>query len=187
MESKKCHNFKNLNVFNIDKREPLKIQQLYTKTSFLANKLFIKVNGNGKIKYSDTLVLILLDPSVYISEIIKTLNMFIVSAITNALNYLEMKYSIILMGDEDFRCVLKDYKEPHSLEVLERVYECLMLKRFRTNIPSCLKYSLEEVCISSEFKYTSFFILTDGLDKRFIYIQKNTLDSNIFYTKANSF
>ena len=40
----------------------------------------------------------------------------------NTLNFLEIKYSIVLIGDEDFRCILKDYKEYHSVEALERVY-----------------------------------------------------------------
>ena len=40
----------------------------------------------------------------------------------NVLNFLEIKYSIVLMGDEDFRYILKDYKEYHSVEELKRVY-----------------------------------------------------------------
>ena len=185
--TKKCHKFKNKNLFDIGMNAKLNIQQLYNKASFFANQLFIKINGNGKVKYSETLVILLIDPSVYISEQIKALNMFIICAMTNALNCLEIKYSIFLMGDEDFRCELKSYDEPHSIEALERVYECLMLKRFRTNIPSCLRYCLEEICPKSNFKYNSFFIFTDGLDKRFIYTQKNTWDTNIFYKKTNSF
>ena len=185
--TKKCHKFKNKHIFDIEKKSKLKIQQLYHKASFFANQLFIKINGNGKVKYSETLVILLIDPSVYISEEIKALNMFIICAMTNALNCLEIKYSIFLMGDEDFRCELKSYDEPHSIEALERVYECLMLKRFRTNIPSCLRYCLEEICPKSNFKYNSFFIFTDGLDKRFMYTQKNTWDTNIFYKKTNSF
>ena len=113
--------------------------------------------------------------------------MFIICAMTNALNCLEIKYSIILMGDEEFRCILKDYNEPHSIQALERVYECLMLKRFRTNIPGCLKFCLENLSSGSEFNYTSFFIFTDGLDYRFIYSQKSTWDSSIFYKESNSF
>ena len=115
------------------------------------------------------------------------LNIFIICAMTNALNCLEIKYSVVLMGDEEFRCVLKDHNETHSIEVIERVYECLMLRRFRTNIPGCLKYCLDEICSKTDFKYNSFFIFTDGLDKRFIYTQKNIWDTNIFYKKANSF
>ena len=185
-DPKKYHKFKDSKIINI-KNVELNIQQLYNKSSFLANKLFININGQGKIRFFDNLVLILIDPSVYISEEIKTLNMYIICAMTNALNCLEIKYSIVLMGDEDFRCVLKDYNEPHSVETLEKVYECLMLRRFRTNIPGCLKYCLEEICSKSKFKYTSFFIFTDGLDKRFIYTQKNTWDTNIFYNKYYSF
>ena len=60
-----------------------------------------------------------------------------------------------------------------------------MIKRFRTNIPGCLKFSLEE--IKSNFKYTSFFVFTDGLDRRFIYTKHNTWDNNIFYKRSNSF
>ena len=78
----------------------MKINQLYDNANFIANHFFIKVSGNGKAKYFDTLVILLLDPSVYISEQIKTLNMFIVCAMTNALNCLEIQYSIVLMGDE---------------------------------------------------------------------------------------
>ena len=184
---KNYHKFKNMNIFNIGKCDNLHIQQLYNKSSFLANTLFVKINGSGKVNYFDTLVYILLDPSVYISEEIKALNMFIVCAMTNALTCLEIKYSIVLMGDEEFRCVLKNHDEPHSIEVLERVYECLMIRRFRTNIPACLKYCLEELSSKSGFKYSSFFILTDGLDKSFICTQKNTWDINIFNKKNNSF
>ena len=183
----KSHKFKNMDIFNIDRCAKLNIEQLYKNASFLANQLFIKINGNGKVKYFDTLVLILVHPSVYISEQIKILNMFIICAMTNALNCLEIKYSIVLMGDEDFRCILKDYNEPHSKEALERVYECLILRRFRTNIPSCLKYCLDEISSKSNFKHTSFFIFTDGLDKRFTFTQKNTWDSFIFNKKTNSF
>ena len=185
--TKKYHKFHNMSIFKLGNNKQLNIKQLYNNSSFLANQLFIKVNGNGKIKYFDTLVIILVDPSVYISEEIKILNMFIICAMTNALNCLEIKYSIILMGDENFRCILKDYNEPHSIEALERVYECLLLKRFRTNIPGCLKYCLEEIIFESGFKNTSFFIFTDGLDKRFICTQKNTWDIHIFHKKTNSF
>ena len=184
---KKFHKFKISKNIDIVKNVELNIQSLYNKSNFLTNQLFISINGKEKIKFSDNLVLLLIDPSVYISEEIKTLNMYIICAMANALNCLEIKYSIVLMGDEDFRCILKDYNEPHSMESLERVYECLMLKRFRTNIPGCLKYCLEEICSKSNFKYTSFFIFTDGLDKRFIYTQKNTWDSNIFFNKYYSF
>ena len=184
---RKCHKFKNKNIFDIGMNSKLNVQKLYNKASYLASQLFIKINGNGKVKYFDTLVVILIDPSVYISEEIKALNIFIICAMTNALNCLEIKYSIFLMGDEDFRCELKNYNEPHSIEVLERVYDCLMLKRFRTNIPSCLKYCLEEICPNSNFKYNSFFIFTDGMDKRFTYTQKKTWDTDIFYEKKNSF
>ena len=45
-------------------------------------------------------MLLLIDPSVYISEEIKTLNMYIICAMANVLNCLEIKYSIVLMGDE---------------------------------------------------------------------------------------
>ena len=184
---KKSHIFKNTKIIGFPKNEELNIQKLYDKSSFLANRLFININTQRKIKFFDNLVIILIDPSVYISEEIKILNMFIICAMTNALNCLEINYSIVLMGDEDFRCILKDYNEPHSVETLEKVYECLMLRRFRTNIPGCLKYCLEEICSKSNFKYTSFFVFTDGLDKRFIYTQKNTWDVNIFYNKYYSF
>ena len=184
----KSHKFINdNNLLNINSNENLSIQGLYNQSKFLANQLFININKNGKVKFFDTLVVFLLDPSIYISDQIKLLNMFIICAMTNALNCLEIKYSIILMGDEEFRCILKDHRKPHSLEALERVYECLMLRRFRTNIPGCLKYALEEVNKNSDFKNTSFFIFTDGLDKRFIYTQKNTWDLHIFFKKSNSF
>jgi len=46
---------------------------------------------------------------------------------------------------------------------------------------------LEELSSKSGFKYSSFFVLTNGLDKSFIYTQKNTWDTNIFNKKNNSF
>jgi len=137
---KNHHKFKNMTLFNIGEYDKLNNQQLYNKSSSLANTLFVNINGSGKGNYFDTLVFILLDPSVYISEEIKVINIFIVCTMTNALNCLKIKYSIVLMGDEEFRCALKDRNEPHSIKALERVFESLMNRRFRTNIPSCLKY-----------------------------------------------
>ena len=52
------------------------IKELYNSSRFLANQLFIKINGSSKVKYFDTLVIILIDPSAYISEEIKMINIF---------------------------------------------------------------------------------------------------------------
>ena len=64
----------------------------------------------------------------------KITNMSILCAMTLVLNNLNIKYSIGLFGEEDFKIIMKQFDEEHSLLILQQVYECLMMKRYRTNL-----------------------------------------------------
>ena len=39
------------------------------------------------------------------------------------LNSLNIKYSICLFGEEDFKIIMKQFEEEHSIHILQRVYE----------------------------------------------------------------
>ena len=70
----------------------------------------------------------------------KVMNMLILCAIAMVLNSLNIKYSIGLFGEEDFKIIMKQFNEEHSLLILQKVYEVLMMKRYRTNLASVIYF-----------------------------------------------
>ena len=52
--------------------------------------------------------------------------MFLVCVFIYELNSLEIPYSVTLISDENFKVTIKNYYEPHSLKVLQRVFDCII-------------------------------------------------------------
>ena len=119
----------------------------------------------------------------YIKDEKKLFNMFILCAITMALNSLNIYYSIGLFGDEKFKVILKQFEEKHSLSVLQKVYECLMLKRWRSSLPSVLDFAIKSKLFNKkkdpikerfyeEYPERIIYLITDGLDENLFLVQE---------------
>ena len=104
----------------------------------------------------------------------KIINMTILCAITMVLNNLNIKYSICLFGEEEFKIIMKQFDEEHSIFILQKVYECLMMKRYRTNLANVVYFAKTSTKFIGENNKSDFyknhpeqiiFIISDGLDE----------------------
>jgi len=104
------------------------------------------------ILFNKTCVILLIDNSCYINKYKKIENFHLLCSFSIALNLLEIPYGIAVIADGKFKVILKQFEEPHSFEILEKVYECLMLRRFRDNLSNSQKFAKETYMFSKEYK-----------------------------------
>lgn len=118
----------NLKIPNIPPRELTKqylkpdhekypIVSLMTQSYYFGQE-FIKAASDQEIPFSSISANILVDCSSFISFENKAFNMLIFCALTHALNALEIPYSVAVIADENFKCVIKSFTEEHSVSVL---------------------------------------------------------------------
>ena len=139
----------------------LPIEQLYNESIYLSQYFMYRIINSlnkNNIDLNKKCVTILLDCSVYIPPNKKITNMLILCAMTMVLHNLKINYSIGLFGDEDFKVIIKQFEDEHSLFILQQVYECLMLKRYRTNLASVVWFAQKNVKFIGSHKYNFYNI-----------------------------
>jgi len=148
--------------------------------SYILSQEFIKVASDPKneISFSNIAVNILVDCSSFISDENKIFNMFIICALTDALTALEIPYSAAVIADQNFKCIIKTFDEDHSFQVLQRICDCLLIKRYKTKLASSIKFAID----SMQYTYDknrnqrAIFTFSDGLDEQLI-LTKSWKDS----------
>ena len=83
--------------------------------------------------------------------------------LANALNNLEIKYSLNLIGDSAMKVRIKEASEPHSELALQKLYDCCFIKRNVTQLAGCIRYFLD---FSNEDKSVNnvYYIFSNGFD-----------------------
>lgn len=109
------------------------IMKLMQQGLYFANKFYIAASEMD-IPRSEFAVNILVDCSSFISDENKIFNMLIICALTHTLNTIEIPYSVAVIADQNFKCIIKEFEEPHSIKCLQKICECLLIKRFRTKL-----------------------------------------------------
>jgi len=141
------------------------IGDLYQRGMSLANKI-IKDLSEKSIPFSHTSVNLLLDCSGFISIENKLKQFVIVCGIVNALNIVNINYAISIVGDSQFECTLKPFDVEHSMEYLQKVLDCLFIKRFIGKNANAIQYALKFTKANS--LYRTILIFSDGLDEDFL-------------------
>ena len=103
------------------------------------------------IPFSKMCVILLIDGSCYISIKRKIFNFYILCCYSILCNLLEIPYGITVIADGKFKIILKQFEEPHSFDILEKVYECLMIRRFRDNLSNSQIFAKESFMFSVEY------------------------------------
>jgi hypothetical protein len=67
----------------------------------------------------------------------------ILCEIINALNMVNISYFITLVGDSQFECTLKPFDVEHSIENLQKILDCLFIKRFLGKNTNAIQYALK--------------------------------------------
>jgi len=151
----------------------LPIQKLYNESIYLSQYLMYRIINSLNKKNANLnkkCVSILLDCSVYITPYKKIANMIILCAMTMVLYNLNIKYSIGLFGDEEFKIIMKQFEEEQSLLILQQVYECLMLKRYRTNLASVVWFAQKNFKFIGSYNKNNFY---KNYPEQIIYIEMN--------------
>ena len=140
-------------------------RELYQRGMSLANKI-IKNLSEKSIPFSHTSVNLLLDCSGFIDVKNKLKQFVIVCGIVNALNIVNINYAISIVGDSQFECTLKPFDVEHSMEHLQKVLDCLFIKRFIGKNANAIQYALKFTKANST--YRTILMFTDGLDEDFL-------------------
>ncbi len=120
--------------------------------------------------------------------------MLFVCGLANALNNLEINYSLNLIGDSAMKVRIKETSEPHSELALQKLYDCCFIKRNVTQLATCLKYFMDKYPAKDESINRVYYIFTNGFDeeyglynqwKKYIFNDKNC-SFNFIISKSNS-
>ena len=120
-------------IFEDERDKELPIVELSQFSNNIFLKLFQKC-VNLKINKSETSVIIAIDCCRTIIKYIKLINVIFACGIANCLDSLEIPYSIVVFADYKFQYVIKDFNEPHSNEILQRILDCVLVSRYLTRI-----------------------------------------------------
>ena len=152
----------------------------------LANQIFNEVSKligpdtKTDILFNKICVILLIDGSCYINPKKKVFNFHILCSFAIVLHLLEIPYGISVVADGRYKIILKQFEDPHSFEIFEKVYECLMIRRFRDNLANSQKFAKETYMFSKEYKSIKegekpnfydehpkkiIITITDGLDE----------------------
>ena len=143
----------------------LAIKELYEKSLFITSYI-IKEASEYEIPYENICVNILIDCSIYINDLNKIYNLISIFGLIESLFELKIPYSVTVISDEKFRTVIKDFHEPHSIEIAQRIRDCVMIQRFKSNYASNLKFALDNLKFNNKNReQRAFFLFSDGLNE----------------------
>ena len=147
------------------------IYKLLESSEFLSSRIFStisKLNLTQEIPFKNLEINILLDCARTISDTEKFFVMLQVCAFSSVFYALEVPYLISVVGDSGFKVVLKELDEEHSIENLQKALDCIFIKRFNTNIASCIKTATDKFKTSANDDCQRvFYMFTNGLDEEF--------------------
>ena len=174
------------------KNGSITIEEMISKSGYIS-QMFIKFSFENDIPFLNEGVSILIDCSGYINKENKLFNMHLICGLTEGLNSIGIPYSVALISDENFKRIIKTYNTPHNKYELQKIYECYMLPRYRTNLAKSVKFGIDNLKYDSnktteEGKInsnTAYFIFTDGMDEN-LYFGKEFKD-NLFNNYNMSF
>ena len=151
-------------IFEDERDKELPIVELSQFSNNIFLKLFQKC-VNLKINKSETSVIIAIDCCRTIIKYIKLINVIFACGIANCLDSLEIPYSIVVFADYKFQYVIKDFNEPHSNEILQRILDCVLVSRYLTRIADACWFIKKKVKCNGREK-RAICLISNGLDPK---------------------
>ena len=163
-------NFKGYNIIHLDDKVSTKdfpVKDLI-KLSYDVSAYLMSVSTLDTVPYNQICVNILFDVSFFISDENKLFNMFLLCCVITALSNMEIPYSVTLISDENFKCTIKRFSDEHSLENIQKIFDCIFVRRFYTNLANNTKYAINNLYYQpkEERPYRAFITFSNGLDER---------------------
>ena len=124
----------NIKDFIYKKEEQKKIdflQYLINLSMPITKKIIKEIslqNLQKGISFKNIEINIIFDCARIINIYQKYLFFILIIALTNAFSYLELDYLFAIVGDWEFKAVIKDLNESHSNEIIQRIFECITIQ-----------------------------------------------------------
>ena len=124
-------------------------------------------NLQKEIQFNELEMNVIFDCTRILTKFQKFVYFIIIISLINAFHYLEIKYLFAIVGDCKFKVVLKSFDEPHSKEIIRRIFDSISIERYRTNIASCAKVAIDKFPRINRNSQRIFYFLTNGLDDEY--------------------
>ena len=142
---------------------------------------FSKIN----IEFNNIAFCFILDCSLYLGIENKFIYLMIVLSILKIIQMFDIKFSILLTADDNFKVLIKKYDEKINYEnLIKKLYETYILKRYRNNLLKSVQIAVEYIkCNNIENRL--FWIFSDSLDDSIL--QFNYWKNKVLINKNNAF
>ena len=175
----------------IKENEKLPIYKILENSRFLSSLILANISqinfneGKDEIVFGKIEANIIVDLARTISNENRYFNMLMVCGLATALSYISIPYALFIIGDSNMKVRIKSIDEPHSELILQKLYDCCFIKRNVTQLPTCLRYLIDNYPAKDESIYRVYYIFTNGFDDE---LKKyKAWQTKIFNDKKNSF
>ena len=132
------------------------------KVSILLSIKIMKSTIISLKNYSNTNFVIALDCCRNINIAEKLVNLIMAISFSKCFFYLEIPFSIIIFSDYRFQYIVKDFYETFSLDIIQRLYDCIIVKRVFSRIFDVCYYIENKIEFINKNKIA--IIISNGID-----------------------
>ena len=152
-------------------------------------------NTQKEIQFNNLEINIIFDCARIINTYHRYIYFLLIIGLINAFSDLKINYLFSIVGDCQFKAIIKDFNESHSKKIIKRIFECITIQRYRTNIASCAKIALDKFPRLNENNKRIFYFFTNGIDDEYklydewkseIFNKDNTMFLFLFYLPIKS-
>ena len=112
--------------------------------------------------YTNTNFVIAIDCCRNINFNEKLINLILAIALSKCFFYLEIPFSIIIFSDYKFQYIIKNFYETFSINVIQRLYDCIIVERFFSRIFDICYYIEKKIEFPNKNKMA--IIISNGID-----------------------
>ena len=154
-----------INNYSINQKDiKIPVADLKRHSLIIAFKLFKVVIDLNK-DFSQICCIIGIDCSRSISVENKVLHTFLATSFAECFNALEIPYSVVIFADYKFQYIIKSFEESHSEYISQRIFDCIMVERFKSRLSDACYFIKEKV--KNNFKENrAIFMISNGLDAK---------------------
>lgn len=133
------------------------INKLMVLGSFLSNVL-VKSASETEIPCNQLSANILIDCGSTLNDENRMFNMMLICGLTQALDSFGIPYSVAVVADQNYLCQIKKFEEIHSFSCLQKICECFLIKRYKTNLANSVKFAIDSLPYYNERRNRTQFL-----------------------------
>ena len=132
------------------------------RISILLTLQFIKSTILSLNNFTNTSFIIAIDCCRNINIKEKLINLILTISLSKCFFYLEIPFSLIIFSDYKFQYIVKNFYEPFSINIIQRLYDCIIVERFFSRIFDVCYYIERNIDFPKENKMA--IIISNGID-----------------------